>query len=141
MGTQRNGGKGFTLRQKMVFIMLPVIIIFNLITFIITVTQTRKIMRDNADEHIREVATSVGHQISADLMMTKGLLQNVKNSVEKSCSNEDEIHDYIYSVADIYTDIIPAGIYCGLESGTYIDKMWTPDDPSWVMKERPWYVD
>ena len=141
LGAQKNGGKGFTLRQKMVFIMLPVIIIFNLITFIITVTQTRKIMRDNADEHIREVATSVGHQISADVMMTKGLLQNVKNSVEKSCANEEEIHDYIYSVADIYTDIIPAGIYCGLESGTYIDKMWTPDDPSWVMKERPWYVD
>lgn len=47
MGTQSNGGKGFTLRQKMVFIMLPVIIIFNLITFIITVSQTRKIMRDN----------------------------------------------------------------------------------------------
>ena len=141
MGTQSNGGKGFTLRQKMVFIMLPVIIIFNLITFIITVSQTRKIMRDNADEHIREVATSVGHQISADVMMTKGLLQNVKNSVEKSCSNEEEIHDYIYSVADIYTDIIPAGIYCGLESDTYIDKMWTPDDPGWVMKERPWYVD
>ena len=30
LGAQKNGGKGFTLRQKMVFIMLPVIIIFNL---------------------------------------------------------------------------------------------------------------
>ena len=105
MGTQKNAGKGFTLRQKMVFIMLPVIIIFNLITFIITVSQTRKIMHDNADEHIREVATSVGHQISADLMMTKGLLQNVKNSVEKSCSNEEEIRNLAEQCANSAADM------------------------------------
>ncbi len=133
--------KGITLRKKMIFLMLPIVIVFNLITFLITVTQTRSIMENTANEQLKEINTSVGYQISADLRQTKGLLENVKNSVENSCSTEQEIHDYIYSVADIYTDIIPAGIYCGLESGTYIDKMWTPDDPDWVMKERPWYVD
>ena len=68
-------------------------------------------------------------------------MEHVKISVERSCDTPEEIQDYLYSVADAYLDIIPAGIYGGLETGTYIDKMWQPDDPDWVMKERPWYVD
>ena len=133
--------KGLGLRQKMILVVLPVVLIFNLITLLITVVQTGNLMDKQAKEQIREVSGEVGYQISANIQRVRGLLENVKTSVECSCETEEEIHDYIFSVADAYTDIIPAGIYAGMESGTYIDKMWTPDDPTWVMKERPWYVE
>ena len=133
--------KGLGLRQKMIFVVLPVVLIFNLITLLITIVQTGNMMDRQAREQIQEVSGEVGYQISANIQRVRGLLENVKTSVERSCDTEEEIHDYIFSVADAYTDIIPAGIYAGMESGTYIDKMWTPDDPSWVMKERPWYVE
>ncbi len=42
---------------------------------------------------------------------------------------------------NLNTEIIPDGIYCGLTNGTYIDKAWVPDDPDWIMKERPWYIE
>ncbi|MBR1855433.1 MAG: methyl-accepting chemotaxis protein [Lachnospiraceae bacterium] len=133
--------KGLGLRQKMILVVLPVVLIFNLITLLITIVQTGNMMDGQAKEQIGEVAGEVGYQISANIQRVRGLLENVKTSVERSCDTEEEIQDYIFSVADAYTDIIPAGIYAGMESGTYIDKMWTPDDPSWVMKERPWYVE
>lgn len=133
--------KGLGLRQKMILVVLPVVLIFNLITLLITIVQTGNMMDRQAKEQIQEVSGEVGYQISANIQRVRGLLENVKTSVERSCETEQEIHDYIFSVADAYTEIIPAGIYAGMESGTYIDKMWTPDDPTWVMKERPWYVE
>ena len=69
-----------------------------------------------------------------------GLVKNIQTSTEKSCTTSEEIEEYIMSIADAYLDIIPNGIYCGLEDGTYIDKMWTPGS-DWVMKERPWYTE
>ena len=127
-------------RTKMLAVILPVVLLFNIITFLIISINTDGMMEDQAQELLGAKSSSAGYEISADVQRIRGLLENVKTSVEKSCSNEAEIKDYIYGVADAYTDIIPTGIYCGLESGTYIDKLWTPDD-DWVMKERPWYID
>ncbi|MBQ8984172.1 MAG: methyl-accepting chemotaxis protein [Lachnospiraceae bacterium] len=130
---------GMNLRKKMVLIMLPVVIIFNMLTVLFTIRQTGKIMEHEAEAQMMTLSDSVDYEIAAELARVKGIMENVKSSVELSCSNSDEIYDYIYSVADGYLDIIPFGIYAGLEEGIYIDKMWEPDD-DWVMKERPWYI-
>lgn len=131
---------GLSLRKKMVLIMIPVIIVCNLITFLIIVNMTGRSMQKNAEVNMQEISDSVKYQISAELREVLGIMKNVKVSVERSCEGTEQIQKYIYSVADAYTDIIPAGIYCGLVNGTYIDKMWTPD-ADWVMKERPWYIE
>ena len=135
-----NAKKGLGFRAKMLAVILPVVLVFNVITFLIISINTDGMMEDQAKELLGAKSSSAGYEISADIQRIRGLLENVKTSVEKSCSNEEEIKEYIYGVADAYTDIIPTGIYCGLESGTYIDKLWTPDD-DWVMKERPWYIE
>lgn len=133
--------RGLSLYQKMVVIMLPVILLFNLFSLFVTISQTSRIMQKNAESRLQEVSSGASYQISASMMRVQGLMEHVKTSVERSCDTPEEIQDYLYSVADAYLDIIPAGIYGGLENGTYIDKMWEPDDPEWIMKERPWYVD
>lgn len=130
-------GKG-SLRKKLILVMLPVVILSYLVTFLVTLSNTKNILQENASEQMTLVTASVNHEMSAEINRVLGIMENVKTSAEKSCSTDAEIKDYIYSVADAYTELIPAGIYCGLTNGTYIDKLWTPD-ADWVMEERPWY--
>ena len=126
--------------MKMLLVVLPVVLAFNIATFIVTAINTDRMMENQAKEQLVSLSGSTGYQIASEIQRIRGLLENVKTSIEKSCSSEEEIQEYLYGVADAYTDIIPTGIYCGLESGVYIDKLWTPDS-DWVMKERPWYVE
>jgi methyl-accepting chemotaxis protein len=130
----------FSLRRKLICVLLPVIILCNILTFFITMRQTKQLLRQDAENLMNATQASVGNQVSANLMETFGILKNVRISIENSCANSEEIKEYLFSVADQYPDIIPAGIYCGLTDGTYLDKVWTPDD-DWVMEERPWYQD
>ena len=137
-----NQSTGISLRNKMVLIMLPVVIICNMVTIFFTIKQTGKIMEKEVRDQMTVLSDSVDFEISAELARVKGILENVKNSVERSCDNSDEIINYIYSIADAYLDIIPFGVYAGLEEDIYIDKMWQPEPgDGWVMKERPWYID
>ena len=80
-------------------------------------------------------------QIAASVNRTIGIMDNVKKSIENGELDAQSVQDYLYTVADAYPETIPTGIYCGLEDGTYIDKTWVPDDPEWIMKERPWYIE
>lgn len=85
-------------------------------------------------------STAVEGKISSQISETIGIMRSIKESIELTCEDKDAIEKYLFSIADAYPDTIPTGIYCGLEDGTYIDKMWTPD-ADWVMKDRPWYKD
>ncbi len=127
-----------SLRKKLVLVMLPVVILSYLVTFLVTLSNTKKILQKDASEQMMMTTAAVNNDMAAEINRVMGIMENVQTSVEKSCSTPEEIKDYIYGVADAYTDIIPAGIYCGLTNGTYIDKLWTPD-ADWVMEERPWY--
>jgi methyl-accepting chemotaxis protein len=130
--------KGMGVRRKIICVLLPVIILFNSVTFFLTMSQTKQLLRTDAMELMQETSDSVCYQVSADLQQTIGILENVRNSIENFCSTTEEVHDYLFSVADAYPDRIPAGIYCGMTDGTYLDKCWEPD-ADWVMTDRPWY--
>lgn len=134
----KNSGTG--IRRKMMFVMLPVILVCNLFTFVITNVTTSRIIRETAETNMRELADSTRYEIAAVMSRTLGIMENVKNSVEGSCETTEDVQKYIYGVADAYPDLIPTGIYCGMTDGTYIDKLWTPGD-DWVLEERPWYID
>ena len=136
--SQKKGRKRISLRRKLVLIMLPVVIISFCITFLVTLSNTKGILQSNAKEQMELCTSSVNYEIAAEVNQVLGVMENVKTSIEKNCETEEDIKNYIYGVADAYPEIIPAGIYCGLCSGTYIDKLWTPD-ADWVMTERPWY--
>lgn len=129
-----------SLKTKMLATMLPIIIITYLFVCICTYLNTQQILRKNLGNQIKLTADSVSNEINADVKNTIGILENIKTSIERSCSTDEEIKDYIYSISDAYPNTIPTGIYCGLCNGTYIDKMWTPDE-DWVLTERPWYQD
>ncbi|MCR5624239.1 MAG: methyl-accepting chemotaxis protein [Lachnospiraceae bacterium] len=131
--------KIFGLRKKIILVIMFVVLFMNLLITTLTTYRTEIILVNLAEEQIKETSEATGYEILASIDRIKGIIDSVKTSVEKSCETDDDIKDYIFSIADSYPDLIPAGIYAGLESGKYIDKMWQPDDPDWVMKERPWY--
>lgn len=131
--------KNLSLRRKMIAIMIPLVILSFIVVFIFTYINTKKIVQNNSYKQIELSADAIDSKISREISTTIGIINNVKETVNRSCDGTDAIQEYIYEIADAYPDTIPTGIYCGLEDGTYIDKMWTPDD-DWVMKERPWYT-
>lgn len=131
---------GMGIRRKMVLVMVPVIIICYLITFFIINTVSSRIVKESAENSMSELAEATSFEIASVVSHIRGIMENVKVSIEGSCENADDVKRYIYGIADAYLDIIPTGIYCGLTDGTYIDKLWVPDD-DWVMQERPWYIE
>lgn len=128
------------LKRSIMFLLLPIMIAVFAVVFIATYSNTRNVLYENVETEAYEKLQVVDYSVLSDLNSTLGIMNNVKKSTELNCASEEEIQKYMYSVADAYLDIIPNGLYCGLESGTYIDKLWTPD-ADWVMKERPWYIE
>ena len=129
-----------SLKNKIVMTMVPFVILTYFLVFIFTYGESKNVVEDNFISEIEMAQENVGNQMQADLNQVIGLVKNIQTSTEKSCTTSKEIEEYILSIADAYLDIIPNGIYCGLEDGTYIDKLWTPGS-DWVMKERPWYTE
>lgn len=129
-----------SLKNKIVMTMVPFVILTYFLVFIFTYGESKSVVEDNFISEIEMAQENVGNQMQADLNQVIGLVKNIQTSTEKSCTTSEEIEEYILSIADAYLDIIPNGIYCGLEDGTYIDKLWTPGS-DWVMKERPWYIE
>jgi methyl-accepting chemotaxis protein len=130
--------RGMSLQKKLICFLLPIIIFFNFITFFLTMSQTKKLLKSDASELMLATSDSVSYKVSTDLQGTIGILENTRTSIENSCTTTEEVREYLFSVADAYLDRIPAGIYCGMTDGTYLDKCWEPD-ADWVMTERPWY--
>lgn len=129
-----------SLKNKILFTMVPFVILAYLLVFIFTYGEGKNVVEENFINEIELSQENVNNQMHAELNQVIGLVKNIQTSVEKSCKTSEDIEKYVLSIADAYLDIIPNGIYCGLEDGTYIDKMWTPGD-DWVMKERPWYTE
>lgn len=129
-----------SLKNKILFTMVPFVILAYLLVFIFTYGEGKNVVEENFINEIELSQENVNNQMHAGFNQVIGLVKNIQTSVEKSCKTSEDIEKYILSIADAYLDIIPNGIYCGLEDGTYIDKMWTPGD-DWVMKERPWYTE
>ena len=129
-----------SLKNKIVMTMVPFVILTYFLVFIFTYGESKSVVEDNFISEIEMAQENLGNQMQADLNQVIGLVKNIQTSTEKSCTTSEEIEEYILSIADAYLDIIPNGIYCGLEDGTYIDKLWTPGS-DWVMKERPWYTE
>ena len=115
--------KLFPLRNKLIIMLLPVMIIVFVIVFLSTFLKTKSILLEDIESEAQTGIEAIDYHVLQNLNHTFGILNNVKISIENGCSTDEEIKDYIYSVADAYPDTIPTGIYCGLESGLYIDKL------------------
>lgn len=132
--------KYMPIKEKIVLALIPIMVIAFFVVFLFTFIYTQNIMIKNTENEVNNKIEAVDYHIMSDLNHTIGIIDSIAGSIEQTCSTDADIERYIMSVADTYPDIIPSGIYCGLENGMYIDKMWTPD-ADWVMKERPWYIE
>ena len=138
--TKSMEGKRFIpLKQKVLFFLVPVMLIAFASVFFVSFFKTKQVLVDNIEAESKAKLQAIVYEILADLSKTFGIMENVKTSVEKVGVDAEAVQTYMYAIADAYPDTIPTGIYCGLENGTYIDKLWTPDS-DWIMKERPWYI-
>ena len=133
--------KFISIKNKIILILIPIVIVTYSLVCTMTVVQMNRELKDNLSTEIDLTSQIVEGKISTIVEKTVGIMVNVKKSIENGKSDAASVQEYLYRVADAYPESIPTGIYCGLEEGVYIDKLWTPDDPAWVMKERPWYVE
>jgi len=129
-----------SVRKKVIFFGVPSIFLIICIVCLTTFFKFSATTTQSTEKQFLLTVEKTDYQISKEIGTTVGIINCVRESINRSCSGTADIQAYVYSIADAYPDIIPTGIYCGLEDGTYIDKLWTPD-ADWVMKERPWYVE
>ena len=90
----RTGNKRISLRQKLLFVIVPIIILCYVITYVVTMRQTRSLLKQDAEEIMENASTSVNYQVSNDLMQTYGILENVRASIQNFCHSTDEIREY-----------------------------------------------
>lgn len=127
------------IRKKVIIFGVPAVILAFVIVCSVTFLATKKSNEQTSEKQFALHVEKLENEVAKEISSTVGIISNIKQTVNRTCDGTPEIQKYIYDIADAYPDKIPTGIYCGLEDGTYIDKMWTPGD-DWVMKERPWYV-
>lgn len=130
-----------SVKSKIAIALIPITIVVYVLVCLLTLQQTGKELKKTLNTEIELTTKVVDGKIQSSIGRTIGIMDNVKTSIENGDTDTKSIQEYLYTVADAYPETIPTGIYCGLEDGTYIDKMWTPDDPEWIMKERPWYIE
>ena len=130
-----------SIKNKIVVILFPITILAFMLVCVLTLIQNSYDFNKDMLKEINLTTELVNSRMSTSMSETLGIMNNVKHSVENGDTTTEGIEKYIYTIADIYPETIPTGIYCGLENGTYIDKLLTPEDPTWVMKERPWYIE
>lgn len=128
-----------TIRKKVIVFGVPSVILAFVIVCSVTFLATKNATLQNSEKQFSLHVEKLDYEVGSEISTTVGIINNIKETVNRTCDGTQEIEAYIYDIADAYPDTIPTGIYCGLEDGTYIDKMWTPGD-DWVMKERPWYI-
>ena len=133
--------KFVSIKNKMMLILIPIVIATYSLVCALTVVQMNQELKASLSTEIDLTSQIVEGKISTIVEKTVGIMVNVKKSIENGKSDAASVQEYLYRVADAYPESIPTGIYCGLEEVVYIDKMWVPDDPDWIMKERPWYVE
>lgn len=124
--------------NKIICAMIPAVILTYMCVFLVINQESKSVVKNNFIKEIELSSQGINKEMHVEVNKIIGVMMNIQTSVEKSCTTTEEIKKYILSIADAYLDIIPNGIYCGLEDGTYIDKLWEPD-ADWIMKERPWY--
>ena len=98
----------YGLKSKMLATMLPVIIITYLLVCVCTYMNTKQIISENLGKQIELTADTVSNEVNADVRKTIGIIENIKVSIERSCSTDEEIKEYLYSIADAYPETIPA---------------------------------
>lgn len=128
-----------SIRKKVIIFGIPSVILAFLIVCSVTLLSTKKSTLENSQKQFALHVLKLDNEVSNEFSRMVGIIGNIKQTINRTCDSTQEIQKYIYDIADAYPETIPTGIYCGLEDGTYIDKLWTPGD-DWVMKERPWYM-
>lgn len=130
-----------SIKNKIVIISLIITTLTFISVCLMTLMQIDKELQGHLKTEIELAGNLVSQKMLASINKTVGIMDNVKKSIENGNTDTESIQKYLYTVADAYPETIPTGIYCGLENGIYIDKMWIPDNSEWVMKERPWYIE
>ncbi|MDD5852823.1 MAG: hypothetical protein PUD03_01815 [Lachnospiraceae bacterium] len=99
-----------SLKQKMIIVLIPLLVIAFLAVFMVTYFTTRTIILKETESKVQNGIDALDYHALSDFNKILGLIENVQCSVERSCQTEEEIKDYIYSIGDAYPETIPTGI-------------------------------
>ena len=129
--------KSASLRSKLIFIVVPVVLVIIIAFFILARDMVLKISKE---QMLAQSQTFAG-QIGGWTGQIFGELQVYKDAIEEAgFAGDAEILAYMETSVE-KNEAYPVGLYMGDDSGVYLDGSgWVPGD-DWVLVERDWYVD
>lgn len=119
---------------KLLRVIIPMIIgglaIFSAVILINISPLVTDLLHTSMSQQVNANAAQINRTLNSSFYYMNG----IADTVEKvQFGSNDEIKDYLSGTINRY-DTIPAGLYIGLEDGSYIDAGWTPPADYNVLK-------
>lgn len=129
--------KGLTIRAKLIWTVIPVVIALVLVFF----SMSQNMVSKEAKGRIEAKSQVYAEKISTWTTQIFGELQIYQDAIDDgNFANDAEILDYLETTVE-KSEAYPVGLYMGDDDGVYLDGSgWVPGD-DWVLEERDWYID
>ena len=88
-----------SLQKKLVFIILPFIIMVLFLSLIISIVRIENVLNKNISKEMSLMSTSVTYQIEAEINQIIGIIDNVKTTINRHFKNSNNIKKYIYIIS------------------------------------------
>ncbi|ROR31506.1 methyl-accepting chemotaxis sensory transducer with Cache sensor [Mobilisporobacter senegalensis] len=128
-----------SIKAKLIFIVIPIMIISIVTLLTITFQAAKKIIVGYGNQTIESVSLANANQIETWSQDILSFLNSVKNTLDTVAFNEDTQMSYLISTMD-QNDNFPDGVYIGTDNLEFINPFnyIPPDD--FVVTERDWYI-
>lgn len=128
------------MKQKLLMLILPSLVLVVAVIMIINFTSTKNIMTESTYQELTEESNYNAKVIEAWKESLISALNSVQNTLESvQFSSDAQELKYLEAVTEQMIESIPTGIYAAAADGTYLDGSgWVPD-ADYIPTERDWY--
>lgn len=129
-----------SIKAKLIFIVIPIIIISIITLLTITFQAAKKIIVGYGNQTIESISLANANQIetwSQDILSSLNSVQNTLNTVE---FNADSQMDYLASTMN-KNDSFPNGVYIGTDKQEVINAFGFVPAADYVVTKRDWYIE
>ncbi len=126
------------IKFKLLFIVLPTIIISMMVLILISYLFTRNIIIEHGNEQILSISTANTDRVESYITDTLNTFDTIKNTLETINLTKEERLAYLKSTMTL-DESFPNGVYIGDNQGNFLDPSgWIPPS-DYVITERDWY--
>lgn len=125
---------------KLLRVLLPMIAVSIIFIILFLSLRARSIITQNAQNELNSVSEKNAAEISGEITTLLATYEQYVETLETVPFADLTAMNAYLEPSLTFSEMVPNGVYGGLEDGTWIDASgWTPDG-DYVITERDWYI-